>query len=323
MRESLSQLCESFIENKEKIRKEFAWGNAYLYPVCTAVFTDRRVSVDVKKMKYCQDILKSKTAMFSTFRGMSMYVTLAFMTLSDEPDVLFDRMLKVYDLLKKHFWSSDYLPVAATVIADSAEEYRYAQIAERTRTIYEMMSKEHPFLTSSEDSVFSAMLAMSELSNEQIIRECEKGYEILKGEFFYSNAVQSLSHVLALSEGTIESKCSASLALYNELKSKGYKYTTSYGLATLGVAALLPTDRKYIVNDIIDVDKFLSKQKGYGFFGLDSRQRLMHATMLVTSDYVGTEGSPELASVVSTLSLIAAQQAALCAAIAASSAANS
>ena len=75
------------------------------------------------------------------------------------------------------------------------------------------------------------------------------------------------------------------------------------------------------MTDIMEVDDFLAAQKGYGFFGIGRKQRLMHAGMIVASDYLGESGTMQTAAIGATLSLIAAQQAAMCAAIAASSAA--
>ncbi|MBP3333084.1 MAG: DUF4003 domain-containing protein [Clostridia bacterium] len=322
MRASLIELSESFIKNRDIIKQGFAWENSYLYPICAAIFTDKRKTADVERMKECRDILKSKNGIFSDFRGISMLPMMAMMASSDDPEKKLDRAMKVSQALKEHFWSSQFLPVASMIIADTVDEENYVKIAERTRKIYDLMKSEHPFLTSSEDSVFAAMLALSELSNQQIVGETEKCYNILKNEFYSANAVQSLSHVLALSQGSAEGKCRATLALFNDLKEKKHKYGTDYTLATLGVAAMLPTDIKYVMNDIIDVDDFLSGQKGYGFFGLDSKQRIMHAAMIVVSDYIGQSELMSGAVIESTLSLVAAQQAAMCAAIAASSAAN-
>ena len=76
------------------------------------------------------------------------------------------------------------------------------------------------------------------------------------------------------------------------------------------------------MRDVMEVDDFLAGQRGYGFFGLRRKERLMHAGMLVTSDYIGTAGQPAMqsAAIGGTVSLIVAQQAAMCAAIAAASA---
>ncbi len=122
---------------------------------------------------------------------------------------------------------------------------------------------------------------------------------------------------------TFEVKCRRTIDLYNALKVNGCKYGTGYELATLGVLVILPVDLSAIVEDMADVDHFLSEQKGYGFLGLEKKQRLMNAGMLVSSDYIGEADywAMNTAAIGGTISLIAAQQAAICAAIAASSAA--
>lgn len=323
MRESLYQLCENFIENRNAIKSCFGWENQYLYPVCAAIFTDKRQSVDAARMKRCRDILKDRTGIFSNFRGNSRLAMISMLAVEPNPEEKLDQALMVYNILKEYFFSSQYLPVAAMTIANLTETGQYDRIAARTRKIYDLMKKEHPFLTSSEDSVFAAMLALSGLTEEQVVQETEKCYELLKAEFFSGNALQSLSHVLALGDGTAQEKCSRTIELYRELKKRGYKYGTSYELATLGILALLPEEFEQVMQDMMETDDYLSEKKGYGIFGVGKKQRLMHAAMLVTSDHMGENDSPTMhsAAIGGTISLIAAQQAAMCAAIAASSAA--
>ena len=118
------------------------------------------------------------------------------------------------------------------------------------------------------------------------------------------------------------------MSLYHALKAHGCKYGTSYELATLGVLAMLPVSEERIISDFLEVDQFLQKQSGYGFFGcISRRERYMHASMIVTSSYVddcsmvGT--TMNSAAISGTISLVTAQQAATCAAIAASHAAAS
>ena len=321
MRTSLSSLCGSFIENRDLVKSAFAWESSYLYPVCAAIFIDRRRKADIDRLEYCKKLLKAHTGVFSNFRSTARLSMIAMMAVDSDPERKLARALQVHDALKEHFWGSPYLPVASMIIADMAEPGRYGEIAARTRHIYELMKNEHPFLTSGEDSVFAAMLALSDLPDGQIAEETEHCYRLLKPEFFSGNAVQSLSHVLALCEGRAEDKCRAVVELYGGLKAKGYQYGTDYELAILGVPATLPADRIAVMTDIMEVDDFLAGQKGYGFFGVGRKQRLMHAGMIVTSDYIGQSGAMQTAAIGGTISLIAAQQAAMCAAIVAASAA--
>ena len=211
------------------------------------------------------------------------------------------------------------------ILSEQVKREKYGEICDRTRRIYDLMKKEHPFLTSSEDSVFAAMLALSEATEEEILWETEDCYAVLKEKFFDKNAIQSLSHVLALSNDgmrTAHDKCRDTMKLFDVLKDKKHKYGTGYELATLGVLAILPCGMDETVRDLVEVSEFLKTQKWYGFFGtFDRAQRLMHAAMIVTSEHLGASNAMTGAAFGSTLSLIAAQQAATCAAIAASVAA--
>ena len=149
-----------------------------------------------------------------------------------------------------------------------------------------------------------------------------KTLNLPKTEFSMRNAVQSLAFVLAYDERNAQEKCQATVALYNELKEKGYRYGTGYELATLGVLALLPQERGTIIEELIEIDSFLKGQKGYGFFGADRKQRLMHAGMILTGEYLKEDYVMQGAAVHSAIALMIAAQTATCAAIAASTAAS-
>lgn len=319
MRASLSALCGRFIENRDIVKASFVWESAYLYPICAAIITDQGRMASREVLTECRDILKERTGIFSNFRSTARLPMIAMMSVDSDPAGKLERALDVYDCLKEHFWGSQYLPVASMILADAVEPKDYAALAARTRRVYDLMKEDHPFLTSSEDSVFAALLALSELPEEQIVAEAEACYRLLKEEFFSGNAVQSLSHVLALCGGSAEEKCARTVALFLELKCKGYKYGTGYELATLGVLAMLPADQAEICSELMEVDDFLSAQKGYGVFGPGRKQRLMHAGMIVTSDHLKGDPAMSAAALHGTIALIAAQQAAMCAAIAASS----
>lgn len=318
---TLAALCESFIVNRDQVKAAMAWESPYLYPVCAAIFTDRRQRADADTLRRCHSILKQNTGIFSSFRGSAEPILVTLMALDAHPEDVLKGALSVYEALKEYFFGSQYLPVAAAILAGSAAHTQYQEIAGRTRHIYDQMKQAHPFLTGGEDSVFAALLALSGQEDEALLADAEACYTLLKPEFFSANAVQALSLILALGEGAAEEKVQKTLDLFQALKDAGRKYGTGYELGTLGVLALLPAERARLVADMLEVDAFLADQRGYGFFGVGRQQRLMHAGMLVTSSYLAQTASLSAAATAGAISLIAAQQAALCATIAAASAA--
>ena len=182
------------------------------------------------------------------------------------------------------------------------------------------MRADHPFLTSGEDSTFCALMALLDKPDEVLLGDAEECYKILKNNFFSSNAVQSLSHVLAMCDGEPKIKCQRTMELFQKLKEAGHKYGTSYELPTLGVLAMADGNQDEIVAEMAEIDQWLSEQKGFGFFSsISAKQRLMYAGMIAQQDYINDK-MMQSAAVNGVISLTVAQQAAMCAAITASAA---
>jgi len=324
MHETYDTLRSAFIVNRDLIRNTFPWESLYLPPICAILCVQEGKIVTKEALLAAKELLNSRTGVFSNFRSTAKLAMVTMLALAPRPETLLEGALKVYDALKEHFFTSSFLPVAAMALAQRVDEADYTSLAARTKELYRRMRQEHPFLTSGEDSVFAAMLALSPLPDDAVIAETEACYELLKEALPIGNALQSLSHVLALSEGSPEKKCEKTISLYLRLRDRGLRYGTSYELGTLGIPALLPEREDTLLARIEETHLWLRTQKGYGIFGCTAKQRLMHAALLVSAGYRRDESDPlREASLQSTISMIAAQQAAMCAAIAASAAASS
>lgn len=313
--------CEQLIENRDRVKSVFSWDGGLLHLACAGIFTAKGRTADESVLEDCKSLLKQKVGIFSNFRSTARSPITAMLAASGNPEQTLEDGLMVYQLLRKEFWTSTYLPLAAMIIAQMARPSQYEEIASRTRTIYDRMKKEHPFLTSGEDSAFCALMALSEKENDGMIEDAEQCYRTLKPNFFSSNAVQSLSHVLALCDGPADVKCGKTLELFRKLKAAGHKYGTDYELPTLGVLAMSGGEPDEIVQEIAEIDDWLSQQKGFGFFSsITRKQRLMYAGIVAQRDYL-KEDAMQTAAISGTISLIVAQEAAMYAAIMASSAA--
>lgn len=326
MRESLCEKCDLFIKNRDTVKAALPLESDYLAAVCASLFMNKDILVTGERLKECYKLLKTRVNSFSSFRGMAQLTTVAMLSLVESCEQRLENALEVYSKLKEYFFSSEYLAVSAMLISDSVEPDRWGAVCQKADEIYRLMKKDHPFLTSSEDSVFAVMMALSSRTGEETLSEAEYCYNILIEKFRDRNAVQSLSHMLALVDsdrGSAADKCRDTVYLFDALKESKHKYGTGYELATLGVLASLPCSAEETVRDLIEVSDFLKKQKGYGFFGFSREQRLMHAGMIVTCERLGELDNMVTSAIGGTLSLMAAQQAAVCAAIAVSVAATS
>ncbi len=322
MNERTLARCKNLIKNKETMKSTFAWEDGLTHLACAGIFINKEQTANEDVLLQCKDILKRNTGIFSNFKSTAKPMIVAMLAANENPQLLMERGLKVYDLLKEEFMSSVYLPIAAMIIAQYADEARYAELAQRTRRIYKQMRADHPFLTSGEDSTFCALMALLDKPDEVLLGDAEECYKILKSNFFSSNAVQSLSHVLAMCDGEPKIKCQRTMELFQKLKEAEHKYGTSYELPTLGVLAMADGNQDEIVAAMVEIDQWLSEQKGFGFFSsISAKQRLMYAGMIAQQDYINDK-MMQSAAVNGVISLIVAQQAAMCAAITASAAAT-
>lgn len=323
MNEQTKRNCELLVENRDHARDVFTWDGGLIHLACAGIFTARGTAADENVLDMSRKLLNKRVGIFSNFRSAARAPIAAMLAVSGSPECALENGLAVYGLLKQEFWTSAYLPLASMMIAQAVPPLRYGEVAARTGTIYHRMKAEHPFLTSAEDSAFCALMALSEKSDDELIGGAEECYRLLKPDFFSGNAVQSLSHALALCDGAAAEKCGRTMELYGALCDAGRRYGTGYELPTLGVLAMSDGNLTAIAQEMTEIDGWLSGQKGFGFFSsVTAKQLLMYSGIVAMRDYFG-EDMMQAAAVSSTVSLVVAQQAALCAALASSAAAAS
>ncbi len=318
MNAKLTAVCEQFISDRDAIKSVFKWENHYILPVSALTL---RGNADAEKMKLCRKIIEKNTGIFSGFSGNAALPVAVKLAASEIPEEKFAVILEIYNILKKYFGNSGYLAYISTVLSDMTSVSEVDGIGERGKRIYKLMSKKHPFLTSGEDTPFAVLFAFSEKDDETLIDDMEEYYAGLKKLSYDANTVQSISHMFALEDGEKEAKIQKFRDLLAMLESRDRKYSRNYELSVLAALSMLPVDVETAAEEIVEADKFLSEQDGYGFFGYDKKTRLMHAAMLVMNCY--SEMSADTAAVTNTLAMVAAQQAAMCALICASAASSS
>lgn len=285
MRDELQKMCDEYLRMREMMAEVFAWHNARLYPVCAGIALEKQ-DITKEEVARCKKLIEKSTNIFSELRGNSLPPITCHLACSENPDQLLEQILKIYKTLRKADVPSGYLPLVAVIIATFGDEVDYDRLIEKTRAIYYKMKDEHPILTSGEDSPYAAMLALDVKEPGVIIEEVEKCYEFLKGSFFSKNAVQSLSHVLAMGEGDTLEKCRRFMDIYMTFKMKGYKFDSDYYLSVLGAVSLIPFEVSELVDDVIAVTEFLDKKPGFGMIDSSLKERMAHATVIVSKEYL-------------------------------------
>lgn len=287
MRETLRNKCDLFADNFTSLGHRFKWNYTINMRLGALLYTMENRSVDLDAIVRCKKVIKDNTGVFSQFKDVTSFMTAVMLSLQAEPEAMLKGAVHVYDAMKKEgFHSSPYLVLAAISIVLQSDPYEYMKIIHSAKTYYDAMKEEHKFITSSDDYGFATLLAMTDKSVWQAVKEMESCYRILKGDFFNSNAVQSLSHVLTFSEEGPYTKCKRVADIYKALKVRKCKIGNGVELSFLGVIALLLEDPEMLANEIAEVKEYLKTKKGFGNWSISATERVMYSIALVCDDYL-------------------------------------
>lgn len=325
MKEHTKAQLELFVANTLSVKKGFVWQDMLLKRLSAFLYTAKHRAIDCEAIRDSYNRIKAGTRLFSTFRGNSAMTIATMLSLCDNQDVRLANTLAVYEMMKKeHFWSSDYLVVAAYQIAANTKPAEYEHAVTRTKAFYYGIRREHPILTGQDGYIFAAMLGLSDVDIESGIARIEQHYDILKPMFSSGKGVQALTQVLVLG-GDTTGLDTRVLALHDAFRDQKIRLDREYVLSSLGVLSLLPVGIDTIVNDVTQAYKYLRTQRGFGRWTIAKQELLLLAASLIALEYVDDVQSGVLTTTISTsiTNILIAQQTAIVVAAAASAAAAS
>ena len=103
------------------------------------------------------------------------------MALNGNPEKYLEDVKAVYEKFQKgKFFDSAYRVLAAMTICDAGKQADADAIIEKTDALLKSMNREHPFLTSDEDTGLVVLLALTDKSQEDVLAELEESYKQLK-----------------------------------------------------------------------------------------------------------------------------------------------
>ena len=325
MNNDMQVKLDLFAENTLLIKREFTWHDALTKQMSALLYAQAGKVADCDAIRRCLNLIKEETGIFSVFRGNMALGVATMLSLSPDPRALFEKTMNVYGSLKSvKLYASDFLAVAAFLIAEKADASGYVGVVNRMRDFYDAMKSRHFFYTGEDDYIFAAMLGLADLDPAAGTECIEQLFERLKDEFWAKNSVQTLAQVLVLGGADVEA-VNRVLLMRDALRAQNIKLDKRYTLPVLGILALLPVETDVIVRDIGEAYAVLRDQKGFGGLSVTSQELLLLAGSLVAGEYAKNIEDGVITAALSTsiVNILIAQQAAMLAAVSASAAASS
>lgn len=301
--------CELLVQNRKAIQKVFKWENDAMLLAGSSFYVGMDLEADTNRLKFCEDVLKRKTGIFSAYRGNTKMPILCKMATKENPEQYFAEIDEIVHQMKDIKWiDNDYKILSAMTLRDHTEMDNIPECLHEMLRLYEGMKKNHPWLTDGEDVPFAALLVTSGMDVDVLLDEMERCYQDLGKKFRNKNAVQSLSHVLAVNPVDTTEKCQRVEDIFNQLKEQKHKYPSGFELAVLGTLAMLNVPTETLVEEIIDADDFLKKQEGFGTFNVGTEKRRMYAALMVMDTHMPPADTAHESLVNSVLALVIAME---------------
>ncbi|WP_243156356.1 DUF4003 family protein [Clostridium sp. C8-1-8] len=331
MNSLIADRAHLMVDNFHKLKSAFKWDSHLIKHFVAMSHAISNRKVDIQNLSNIKNYIKGHSSWTSYFRGTNELLLVNLLSSQVDYQETFDNIKDIYELMKKNgFTRGPYLPMAAYTLATKLEKSQWDEGIRRMMDFYEGMKKNHFWLTSQDDYVYSAVLATSQLDVEETMNKVEKYYSLLnKNGFYKGNDLQTLSHILALSDGDIEVNCNRAVYLYKKLKENKCRLQHN-ALSTIGLLVLLPQEVDVLVSEIKEVYEYIHSLDGYGFWSLDGSTRTILSSNIVSSYYIDSikDGITDVAMSNSLIAILIAQEqaaisAACIAAVSASAASSS
>ena len=290
---NVQQVCDSLTVNYAILNRLEPFTAAEIPLAAAAICTARGRMAEKAAIDRCREIIRSRTGVVSEYRGTARFITYCKMALSGDPEAYFARVDSIYRILNPGFFGNESNILAAMILADAADsDVKGAAYAEQTLKLYQKMKSTHLFLTDVYDRPFAAVMAISGKDADALTDEAEACFRVMKAQKLgESNALQSLSHVLALYAGRAEEKCERVRAIRDGLKKEKHPYPGSGRLAMLGLFSDVSMPAEDIVQEIVSAEHYLQQQKVFqGLFSAPGTEALrMYAAQSVQSALAGQQ----------------------------------
>ena len=290
MKESLTTLCENFLESRETIYKQkgFKLTNSKLMAICAYIYASSGKTVDPDQLQDCLKLVeKNGGGIFSIFRNSLKAPLACTLAVSNDPEGMMNITFDNFTELKKVYRENRYLGIAALLLQKEENDSKI----NRGKVIYDCLKNRHKINTNDHDTLMTNILAYSDKPVEAIMEEVEKIYTELKpmtrGEY-----AQTCALILTCSDKPADEKCARVKELYEALQAdKKNKYSNGPEIAVLSALSLLDIDFRTLTSDILELSKFLAEKKPYkGVLTTYGKyERMMHAAMLIMADNMTAE----------------------------------
>lgn len=281
---SIEEMAARFAANRTVLTKAVRWLDPYAYALGAAQLACLGLEADGARIREWDRRLKKSAGAFSVFSGSERLMAVCELAAARDPEAAMQQLLAAAEALQAELPKKKQLALLAAVLADLEPPERYAAAAARVREILDQMQGASELFR--RDDFYAAMLlSLSGQRPQGILHDVLRCNKLLQEKYDFGGQLQYLCCVLALFEGSAESRCAQAAAMYKELLNKSKNYGPARNMAGLGLLAMFHTEGDDLVEDLSDMYRRLFEMKGFGTRGIGAKTHFLFAALLLLGVY--------------------------------------
>ena len=297
MDSTLSKVCETYISNRDELRRIFRSYGRSMHLMGAAVLTAAGKKPNEEKLLASEEFLRSKENDVSPIRGPIKTVTSVHMSLSDSTEKYYTDLKRTYDLIRINRGSADekYYLAAMMMSEHISNMVQILLLVDRAGSIYEEVGKLCKQAGGHVSYPTSAFGAVTGITN---IKEYVKEVGAIRAAMSESDAISALTEDMCMIIGMIPQdtkiKCDRAKDIYSYLDKIGFNFTGVEEGGCLGFLTGLDMPAEEIAAALYDADDFLKEYSGFIEDGNPTILRHIYAAMLTSLAYLPERGVKEI-----------------------------
>lgn len=287
---------DNMINNYRKCEEELKYDGFYMNHFAALIFTNLNKEINFQRIRQIRKYIKEHTIWFSSFRGDTLYMLSILLSIEENWEIRFKRMLTWEERLKEEgFVESSYLSIGIWVLTEYFNDNEMEKASKKMYEIYSLIKGKYKNVTSVDDYVLCALLAVIDMDSNVYIDVIESSFDrIISEGLTTNNGAQTLANILCIDFVNWRVNVQKAIDILKSVENMGDKVQPQH-TAIVGLGAVVSNNINIFTKEIKNINSYLCKYPEYSFF-MDRSFRLMLS--MVISIFYHIKGNKFINSII-------------------------
>lgn len=288
MDKRLQETCETYISNRDEIRRIYDSYGIPMHLMGAAVLTAAGMKPNEKKLLACQDMLREKESLDSPIRGIIKTISAVSMSMADDSEAYYKNIKMAYDLIRVNRGGNDerYYMAAYMMIGSTQNGQELLMMIDRASAIHEAVGKSYNYFEDSAGYVMAAYAAAFGITNARAYADkVEEYYDRFERCGVMGKISENMCMLLALQSDEVEETAERAMKIFECLAKEGLYFRSDEEAGSVAALTSLPLEPEKIAELVKQADEFLMIHSGFTEKGPATVLRHVYAAALVYMAY--------------------------------------